>query len=806
MAKLSDLRLSKNMKYTALYCAMRFFEVEPDLFEKHYKLQDLRIVIKANEQRVLVGGIYSFELNTHESFVMLECLNRLLILGYDVKDIIIEDNIIRFKEFQISFITWDDNFYFKEVNNHVIYKSRLVSGVLEYQSKIFKDNIWFDYGIFETYNCGHLSIKEKNDYNNNDFIIEENRVMKYLGKSKVVVVPNGITELESSSFWDNQYIEEIILPETLENLGGDTFYYCKNLKKITIPKNVKIMGNNPFAGCPKVVVTNESPYFKMINGALYTSDMETMIYCSILGNDKEFIVPEGVKIICKHTFYCCDRFEKIILPESLEKMENNPFAGCSKLSLVNKSKAYYIQDDVIYNGFKTAVIGALNKIKSKRLVLLEGIKTINRNSFWNCKGIETIVFPESLEDIGYNPFIDCSNIEFENHSPYFNVKDDILFNKDYSKIICYPAWKARGHVNIPDSVITLERGAFSGCREMTSINLRNVNIINKSCFTNCIKLESLYCSDLITYIGEWAFAYCLSMRTLSVSRETVIDSNALSNCSASLVLRDYKSNYLIESDNMYTLKSMQKKYKGKIDSILIDPPYNSHVNYIGYKDSSYEEDYLSFIYERIKLAYSLLSDNGFLVINIDEGEVQNLNNICNTIFDETLVTVHRWKKKHPYFDKNRVVLNPNKIQTDFEFIIICRKSHKAKFNKIKQPFIENGLLFEKWSEVPETFDCFGTTSSAKDEINNLFGRRDFFSTPKPVKLMKELIRATTTNKSIVFDFFAGSGTVGQAVFELNTEDDGSRTFILVSNNESNICQDVTAVRLNKNKIAYLFLR
>lgn len=805
MVKLSDLRLSKNMKYTALYWSMRFSEVEPDIFIKKFLSQNVMITIKANEQKVYINDVFAFELSSHESFVKLECINRLLTLGYSMSDFKIEEDVIKLKNFDICFITWDDPFILEPLNNRVIYKSRLVSGVLEYQSKIYLDK-WYDYGIFEIFNDFNLREKEKKNYDSKDFIIDENRIMKYVGHNRVVVVPEGITELESSSFWDNQDIEEVVLPESLENLGGDTFYYCKNLKKITIPKNVKIMGNNPFAGCPKVVVKNESPYFKMLNGALYTADMETMIYCSILGNETEFDIPEGVRIICKHTFYCCDRFVKITLPKSLEKMENNPFSGCSKLELINNSNSYFIQDDVIYNGFKTSVVGTLNKIKSKRLVLLEGIKTINRNSFWNCKGIETIVFPESLEDIGYNPFVDCSNIEFESRSPYFHVKDGVLYNKDYSKIICYPAWKAKGHVNIPDSVITLERGAFSGCREMTSINLRNVNIINKSCFTNCVNLQNIYCSDLITYIGEWAFAYCSSMKSLSVKKGTTIDNNALSNCGANLIEREYNSNYLIESDNIFTLKSMQKKYKGKIDSILIDPPYNSHIDYIGYKDGAYEEGYLSFMYDRIKLAYALLSDKGFLVINIDEGEVQNLNNLCNTIFDETLVTVHRWKKKHPFFDANRIVLNPNKIQTDYEYIIICRKTNSAIFNKIMQPYIENGVLVEKWSEIPETFDCFGTTSSAKDEIHKLFGRRDYFSTPKPVKLMKELIRATTSNESIVFDFFAGSGTVGQAVNELNNEDYGNRTFILVSNNESNICQDVTAVRLNKNNIHFSFLR
>jgi len=209
--------------------------------------------------------------------------------------------------------------------------------------------------------------------------------------------------------------------------------------------------------------------------------------------------------------------------------------------------------------------------------------------------------------------------------------------------------------------------------------------------------------------------------------------------------------------------------------------------------------------ERVELAYKLLSNRGFLVINIDEGERDNLLKMSKDIFGEDMVTLHRWKKKHPFFDANRVVLNPNKIQTDFEYIIICKKTKEAALNKIKQPYIFGDSLLEKEVDVPETFDCFGTTSSAKDEIAGLFGKRDYFSTPKPVKLMKELVRATTNKDSLVMDFFAGSGTVGHAVLNLNKEDKGTRNFILVSNNESNICKDVTVKRLEKVGANFILL-
>ena len=168
-------------------------------------------------------------------------------------------------------------------------------------------------------------------------------------------------------------------------------------------------------------------------------------------------------------------------------------------------------------------------------------------------------------------------------------------------MVCYPAKYAIGDVYLPDEVITLERGAFSGCDKMVNIHLHNVSIISKTCFTNCNSLEKVYCSDLVIYIGEWAFAHCTNLKELSVYKDCFIDNNAMLNSNVKLNIRKELSNYIIESDNLYTLKSMVKLYKGKIKSILIDPPYNSHVNYIGYKDM-FDGGYEKFLIDRIKFA------------------------------------------------------------------------------------------------------------------------------------------------------------------------------------------------------------
>ena len=93
----------------------------------------------------------------------------------------------------------------------------------------------------------------------------------------------------------------------------------------------------------------------------------------------------------------------------------------------------------------------------------------------------------------------------------------------------------------------------------------------------------------------------------------------------------------------------------------------------------------------------------------------------------------------------------------------------------------------------------GHTDEAKKEIAKIFGGEKPFDTPKPTRLIQRIIQISASTTSIVLDFFAGSGTTLHAVMQLNQEDGGKRQCILVTNNENNICRDVTYER-NKRVI------
>ena len=717
--------IAKDMKYEALYWALGFIEYNKGFFEKDYN--SLKIVIDSEkgvvdlDSKISVVNTDSFKLNSHKSFVLLECIDKLLSMGYLPSEIIIDfDNEydIYCKDLYIKCFEWNhaeqDNVelkkdYFKSIT----YESRLVSGVIERRTSIKTVKGLFDAGIFENdLKQDSYSLSRSKKIENKDFIIKNSTAVKYVGSSKKVEVPEGVIALATSLFWDNQAIEEVVLPESLINLGGDTFYNCFNLKKVNIPKNVKFMGNNPFAGCPRLNLINESNNFNYIDGVLYNKDFSKLIYCSIKEVKDTYKINELTKIVGKHSFYLCDDLKEIIIPKSVIKLENNPFSGCRHLNIVNNSNYYHVIDKVIYDKDKKSIIGCLNSIETNELVLLD-VDRICRNSFWNCKGIKKIVLPKTLKTIGYNPFVGCSNIEFVSNSPAYEVINNALYGEDRKKLVCYPAKYAVGEIHLPDEVITLERGAFSGCDKLTSIHLHNVSIISKTCFTNCNLLEEVYCSDLVGYIGEWAFAHCKNLKNLSVYKDCFLDKNIVSNSNAKIEIRNERTNYIIESDNLYTLESLKRSYTGKIKSILIDPPYNSNIDYIGYKDSKFEDGYKSFIESRLLLSNELLSDNGHLIINIDKGEYKNIAKICKSIFPK--VRICKWEKLHWFFDTNREV-KPGKKNIRYEYIVMCSKSKLDNLNLIKQPYLKDNKILEIDSSVPRIFRCFGTNSSAKDLV------------------------------------------------------------------------------------------
>jgi len=140
----------------------------------------------------------------------------------------------------------------------------------------------------------------------------------------------------------------------------------------------------------------------------------------------------------------------------------------------------------------------------------------------------------------------------------------------------------------------------------------------------------------------------------------------------------------------------------------------------------------------------------------------------------------RWEKRKVASEQFNIIVRRN-----FDRGISIYKKQRPKVGDLptRKP---KSLLYK-----PEYSSGNGTL-----QLKNILGQKKF-DNPKPVELIKDIILLSTHKQSIVLDFFAGSGTTGQALMELNKQDGGQRQFILVTNNENKIMDEVCYPRLEK---------
>lgn len=197
-----------------------------------------------------------------------------------------------------------------------------------------------------------------------------------------------------------------------------------------------------------------------------------------------------------------------------------------------------------------------------------------------------------------------------------------------------------------------------------------------------------------------------------------------------------KFNFLLEGDNLHSLYLLEKTHKEKIDLIVIDPPYNTGVNDFIYNDTYIDEEdgyrhskWLSFMEKRLKLAKDLLSNDGYIFININDIEVAQLKILCDDIFgEENFVNLISVKMKNNAGASGGG--EDKKLKKNIEYILIYSKNsvQSMNFNKVYSytklddllDYYRTNNISWKYTSVVKDFGekkyCCTTFDGSGDEI------------------------------------------------------------------------------------------
>lgn len=155
--------------------------------------------------------------------------------------------------------------------------------------------------------------------------------------------------------------------------------------------------------------------------------------------------------------------------------------------------------------------------------------------FQGCTGITSIVIPDSVISIDRSAFSGCTSLAEITVSPdnkNYSSVDGVLFNKDGSELIIYPKGNGRSAYTVPDGVTSISGSAFSGCTSLKEIVIPDsVTSIGESAFSGCTSLSKVKLSNNLTKIEAETFSGCTSLTEIDIPDSvTSIGGSVFSNC------------------------------------------------------------------------------------------------------------------------------------------------------------------------------------------------------------------------------------------------------------------------------------
>ena len=385
-----------------------------------------------------------------------------------------------------------------------------------------------------------------------DFLKENKKVTQ-------VVLPEGITTINSFAFAKCTLIDTIILPDSLIEIQPYAFYGCENINFITIPKNVTIVGESAYEGCSSL----ETIYISHTTFNLERIEKKAFKDCQ---NLKDVEIPDGTKYIGDFAFENCTSLKSIYIPNSIIDVGVGIFKNCSNLYNIMMNDNDYLygkKNNAIirrkgYKGEPTLVAGCQDTIISDEIKSIDdyalygcikgnffeindNIKRIGDCAFENCTELKDLILPNNLEEIGYNSFAGVKHVT--NNSVNTNVRNDLMNNfcetvidgyveenfvyKDYTKKEVIRYIGNSDVCTIPDGVEIIGEyfgaGAYAFNIPTTIVIPHTVKEIKTNAFLNGTNIIKISIPNSVEVIGENAFDNCNISEALYIPINTKFD-------------------------------------------------------------------------------------------------------------------------------------------------------------------------------------------------------------------------------------------------------------------------------------------
>ena len=353
---------------------------------------------------------------------------------------------------------------------------------------------------------------------------------RYCTSLKSITIPNSVMEIGSSAFSGCSSLTSITIPNSVTEIGVYAFKGCTSLTSITIPNSVTNIGDSTFWGCSSltaIYVTVDNKNYTSVNGVLFNKDKTALICYPAGKTDKSYKITNSVTSIGNYAFNGCSSLTSVTIPNSVTEIGGSAFVDCASLKSITMPNSVTSIGDMAF--YKCSSLTSIT--------IPDSVTSIGSSAFSDCSKLRSITIPNSVTSIGAWAFNGCTgltaiNVAMENQN--YVSPDGVLYNKDKTTIICYPAGKKGNNYKIPDGVTEIGSIAFSRCSSLTSVTIPNsVTSIGSGAFNGCTSLTRVTIPNSVTKIGWNAFSDCTSLTSITIPNSVIsIDWYAFRGCTS----------------------------------------------------------------------------------------------------------------------------------------------------------------------------------------------------------------------------------------------------------------------------------
>jgi len=324
--------------------------------------------------------------------------------------------------------------------------------------------------------------------------------------------PLPVTRIEQLAFNACTLLKSVKIPSSVITIGGYAFSSCNSLISVTFaePSKIENINTGLFSDCGSLKNI-------IIPSSVTSIDNNAFICCTSL---EKITIPSSVTSIGENAFTCCTSLEKITIPSSVTSIgegafgehsgENGTSPGCTSLISVTFEEPSKIENinDGLFTGCESL----------KNITIPSSITKIGNKAFFQCGSLKNINIPFSVTSIGKDAFFLCSNLSnilVEQKNINFTSLNNVLYNKDKTRLICYPLGLQNESFIVPSSVTSIENGTFEQNDILKDVTITDsVTIIGEISFSGCSSLKSVSIGKNVKIIGKFAFEACLSLKNV----------------------------------------------------------------------------------------------------------------------------------------------------------------------------------------------------------------------------------------------------------------------------------------------------